>query len=59
MTKKHVKSKDLQEHKKPMNPDVLEEEFGSELGDVNSSKWFETFMKPKKDSSCNHEKSEQ
>ncbi|MGE6631127.1 hypothetical protein [Bacillus sp. NPDC077027] len=55
MTKKHVKSKDSEQHKKPMNPDILEEEFGSEFGDVNSSKWIETLMKPKKDHSCKKE----
>ncbi|MFS0654379.1 hypothetical protein [Bacillus sp. 179-C3.3 HS] len=59
MTKKHEKSKDMKEHKKPMDPDILQEEFGSELGDVNSSKWFETFMKPKKDTACQDEKNEQ
>lgn len=35
-----------------MDPDILEEEFGSELGDINSSKWFDTLMKPKKDAAC-------
>lgn len=48
VTKKHVKSKDMKNHKKPMNPDILEEEFGSELGDINSSKWIDTLTKPKK-----------
>lgn len=52
MTKKHVKSKDMKDHKKPMNPDILEEEFGSELGDINSSKWIDTLVKPKKDDEC-------
>ncbi|WP_197491616.1 MULTISPECIES: hypothetical protein [Bacillaceae] len=41
MSKKHVKSKDLQNHKKPMNADLLEQEFGSEFGDGNSAKIYE------------------
>ncbi|UYO36684.1 hypothetical protein NF868_05760 [Bacillus zhangzhouensis] len=56
MTKKHVKSKEMKEHKKPMDPDILEEEFGSELGDINSSKWIDTLMKPKKDGGCKQNK---
>ncbi|KPN13723.1 hypothetical protein AKG37_11365 [Bacillus australimaris] len=56
MTKKHVKSKEMKDHKKPMDPDVLEEEFGSELGDINSSKWIDTLVKPNKDAECRTEK---
>ncbi|WP_164462140.1 hypothetical protein [Bacillus sp. FJAT-42376] len=41
MSKKNQKSKDMQNHKKPMNPDVLQEEFGSEFGDANSAKIYE------------------
>jgi len=55
VTKKHVKSKDMKDHKKPMNSDILEEEFGSELGDINSSKWIDTLMKPKKNDECHTE----
>jgi len=54
VTKKHVKSKDMKDHKKPMDPDILEEEFGSELGDINSSKWIDTLVKPKKDAECHN-----
>ena len=39
--KKHQKSKDMQNHKKPMNPDVLQEEFSNELGDVNAFKFID------------------
>lgn len=56
VTKKHVKSKEMKDHKKPMDPDILEEEFGSELGDINSSKWIDTLMKPKKDAACKQNK---
>lgn len=45
----------MKDHKKPMNPDILEEEFGSELGDINSSKWIDTLMKPKKNDGCHTE----
>lgn len=45
----------MKDHKKPMNPDILEEEFGSELGDINSSKWIDTLMKPKKNDECHTE----
>lgn|GEM_PF-5985802 len=55
MTKKHVKSKEMKDHKKPMDPDILEE-FGSELGDINSSKWIDTLVKPKKDAACQQNK---
>ncbi|WP_379050521.1 hypothetical protein [Metabacillus endolithicus] len=36
-----MKSKDMQNHKKPMETDILQEEFGQETGDVNASKLFE------------------
>ncbi|MFC0273525.1 hypothetical protein ACFFIX_19215 [Metabacillus herbersteinensis] len=45
MTKKHVKSKDIQNHKKPTHKDLLQEEFGSETGDVNSSKIYDLLSK--------------
>lgn len=50
MTKKNRHSKDMQNHKKPMDPKLLEEEFASELGDYNAGKWIETLeqTKPKK-----------
>ncbi|MED4532961.1 hypothetical protein ABET51_16965 [Metabacillus fastidiosus] len=41
MTKKKMHSKDIQNHKKPFSKDLLQEEFGSELGDVNSSKIYD------------------
>ncbi|WP_200874125.1 hypothetical protein [Bacillus safensis] len=56
MTKKHMKSKEMKDHKKPMDRDILEEEFGSELGDINSSKWIDTLVKPKKDAACQQNK---
>lgn len=56
VTKKHMKSKEMKDHKKPMDPDILEEEFGSELGDINSSKWIDTLVKPKKDAACQQNK---
>jgi hypothetical protein len=40
MTKKHMKSKDMENHKKPTSKDLLQEEFGHELGDVNSSQIY-------------------
>ncbi|MGG0915595.1 hypothetical protein ABE147_13810 [Bacillus velezensis] len=50
MTKKNRHSKDMQNHKKPMDPKLLEEEFASELGDYNAGKWIESLeqTKPKK-----------
>ncbi|MCM3160141.1 hypothetical protein KDJ21_023060 [Metabacillus litoralis] len=39
--KKNMKSKDMQNHKKPMDTDILQEEFGQETGDVNASKLYE------------------
>ncbi|ARW06434.1 hypothetical protein C6370_03180 [Bacillus atrophaeus] len=47
---KNQHSKDMQNHKKPMNKKVLEEEFSSELGDYNAGKLIETLeqTKPKK-----------
>lgn len=40
----------MQNHKKPMDPELLEEEFSSELGDYNAGKLIETLeqTKPKK-----------
>ncbi|MGM7720062.1 hypothetical protein [uncultured Metabacillus sp.] len=40
MTKKHMKSKEMKNHKKPMPMDLLQEEFGHELGDVNASQIY-------------------
>ncbi|KKI93936.1 hypothetical protein WQ54_02515 [Bacillus sp. SA1-12] len=40
MTKKHKKSKEMENHKKPMPMDLLKEEFGHELGDVNASQIY-------------------
>ncbi|ASZ61102.1 hypothetical protein MKS87_07340 [Bacillus subtilis] len=40
--KKNRHSRDMQNHKKPMNKKVLEEEFSSELGDYNAGKIIET-----------------
>ncbi|WP_170289420.1 hypothetical protein [Metabacillus lacus] len=41
MTRKHEKSKDMENHKKPMDTSLLEEEFGQELGDYQASKIYE------------------
>lgn len=41
MTKKHKKSKNQQEHKKPMHQQLLKEEFGTELGDYNAGKIYD------------------
>lgn len=46
--KKHQKSKDMQNHKKTMNPDVLQEEFSNELGDVNAFKFIDVIENNKK-----------
>ncbi|MEC1560271.1 hypothetical protein [Bacillus haynesii] len=46
--KKHQKSKDMQNNKKPMNPDVLQEEFSNELGDVNAFKFIDVIENNKK-----------
>ncbi|MCY8809715.1 hypothetical protein MOE86_18310 [Bacillus atrophaeus] len=47
---KNQHSKDMQNHKKPMNKKVLEEEFSSEFGDYNAGKLIEALeqTKPKK-----------
>ncbi|MDA7026210.1 hypothetical protein PJ311_06230 [Bacillus sp. CLL-7-23] len=55
--KKHQKSKEKQNHKKPMNKQVLEEEFSSELGDVNAFKMIDVIehnktKKVKKNKHC-------
>lgn len=36
-----MKSKDMQNHKIPMETDILQEEFGHEVGDINASKIYE------------------
>ncbi|MBL3649330.1 hypothetical protein ABZM97_07445 [Bacillus vallismortis] len=48
--KKNRHSREMQNHKKPMNKKVLEEEFSSELGDYNAGKIIETLeiTKPEK-----------
>lgn len=48
--KKNRHSRDMQNHKKPMNKKVLEEEFSSELGDYNAGKIIEMLevTKPEK-----------
>jgi len=38
----------MQNHKKPMNPDVLQEEFSNELGDVNAFKFIDVIENNKK-----------
>ncbi|AFI28017.1 hypothetical protein MY9_1480 [Bacillus sp. JS] len=50
IVKKHRHSRDMQNHKKPMNKKVLEEEFSSEFGDYNAGKIIETLevTKPEK-----------
>lgn len=42
MTKKHKKSKDMENHKKPTHKNLLKEEFGHELGDMNASQIYGT-----------------
>lgn len=48
--KRNRHSREMQNHKKPMNKKVLEEEFSSELGDYNAGKIIETLeiTKPEK-----------
>jgi len=45
MTKKHIKSKNQQNHKKPMHKQLLKEEFGTELGDYNAGKIYDILAK--------------
>jgi hypothetical protein len=40
MTKKHIKSKDMENHKKPTHKNLLKEEFGQELGDMNAAQIY-------------------
>ncbi|MBZ5751737.1 MULTISPECIES: hypothetical protein [Metabacillus] len=40
MTKKHIKSKNLENHKKPTHKNLLKEEFGQELGDMNAAQIY-------------------
>ncbi len=49
MTRKHMKSKDMQNHKIPTDKDLLEEEFGHEMGDVNASQLYNVLAGNKKD----------
>ncbi len=42
MKHKKVKSKDMQNHKIPTPKDLLQEEFGHEMGDVNASQIYGT-----------------
>ncbi|SPT93845.1 YkzE protein [Bacillus tequilensis] len=49
MVKKNRHSRDMQNHKKPMNKEVLEEEFSSEFGDYNAGKIIETLEVTKPD----------
>ncbi|WP_164502882.1 hypothetical protein [Metabacillus mangrovi] len=56
MSRKHMKSKDMQNHKKPMDPGLLEEEFGSEFGDANQGKIYELKEELKQQSACSKKK---
>lgn len=47
MTKKTNKSAHSEQHKKPMEPSLLEEEFGTEMGDFNSAKFIDAFAEKK------------
>ncbi|MBU2660022.1 hypothetical protein [Bacillus cabrialesii] len=47
--KKNRHSRDMQNHKKPMNKKVLEEEFSSEFGDYNAGKIIEMLEVTKPD----------
>lgn len=59
MSKNH-KSKDIKNHKKKMNPEILEEEFSHELGNFHAGKFWEIIQdrkqKDKEKSDCKHEK---
>ncbi|WP_243385467.1 hypothetical protein [Bacillus kexueae] len=52
MTKKTNHSKDIQNHKKPTHQNLLNEEFGTELGDYNAHKMIEILQKQQKDDKC-------
>ncbi|MFN2745935.1 hypothetical protein ACINLE_13165 [Bacillus sp. z60-18] len=56
--KKHLKSGERQNHKKPMNKEVLQEEFSGELGDINAYKWIDVteHNKKKKDDKADAQK---
>lgn len=41
MSKKTEKSRSMQNHKKPADKQLLQEEFGHELGDMNAAKTIE------------------
>ncbi|MDQ0229466.1 hypothetical protein [Metabacillus malikii] len=41
MAKKNKKSKEMQNHKKPMPKEILQEEFGQEMGDVNAAQIYD------------------
>ncbi|MED2978165.1 hypothetical protein P4284_15870 [Bacillus swezeyi] len=51
--KKHQKSRERQNHKKPMNKKVLQEEFSGELGDVNAFKFIDVIEQNKKKKKAN------
>ncbi|MBD1380348.1 hypothetical protein [Metabacillus arenae] len=50
MTKKTEKSKEMQNHKRPMDKELLQEEFGHELGHYNEGKVYETLADHKRKS---------
>ncbi|KAA6453130.1 hypothetical protein [Bacillus swezeyi] len=54
--KKHLKSRERQNHKKPMNKKVLQEEFSGELGDVNAFKYIDVIEQNKKKKKANDQK---
>ncbi|MDQ0860560.1 hypothetical protein [Bacillus sp. V2I10] len=58
MTKKTHKSGESEQHKKPMEPSLLEEEFGTEMGDYNSAKFIDAFAEKKAKKSKKSEKRE-
>ncbi|WP_216772912.1 hypothetical protein [Metabacillus halosaccharovorans] len=49
MTRKKMKSKDMQNHKIPTEKDLLQEEFGHEMGDVNASQLYNALAGNKKE----------
>ncbi|MFY4776811.1 hypothetical protein [Metabacillus sp. RGM 3146] len=61
MSKKTEKSRSMQNHKKPADKQLLKEEFGHELGDMNAAKTIELlelvkYKKKDQEDKCQKEK---
>lgn len=52
MAKKTEKSGEMEKHKKPMHQNLLQEEFGSELGDYNAHKIVDILQNKENDEKC-------